>query len=654
MTTDTTTSDTVNHAEAPVLECDLIMKGGITSGVIYPGVVSRLAGVYRLRSIGGASAGAIAASAAAVAESARATGGFERLSNLPGMLSSNSPAGGSLLFRLFQPQEGTAGIFRMLTAGLGRSGPGRAFAIGRATLAAVPGWTVAGTLPGLALLVVVLGSDGVRRWVGVVLALGVAVLGAVLAAAVGVVRRLASRVPANGYGLCSGMPGARPKGATALTPWLHETLQWLAGRGADDAPVTFGDLARADVELNVMTTNLTRHQPVAMPWAGREYFFDPAKWRLLFPEPVVAWLEKNPPASSDGRQFRTDLRRAQALPLLPLPAPENLPIVVATRMSLSFPLLISAVPLLAVDYDLPANVQAAEAAQEWRSTHPEGTVEQARDEVPAPVLGVNWFSDGGICSNLPVHFFDSPLPLRPTFAIDLAPFPAGRKRSGNEADNSYLPTVNQGGAHRRWTGWPVEGLSALTGFGRSIIDTARAWVDEAQLVMPGYRDRIVTIYQDDTEGGMNLSMPPEVLTNLTHRGEGAADKLILRFAGTQPGHVPGPGWENHRWIRFRTATSGLEEWLGTFAGGYAHPDPAGTSYADLAGPGAHDPLPSYEMKTQKQRTVVNERTGALLDLTERWADAPSDAFSQGGPSPRPILRLVPREAASRLRGPQGL
>jgi hypothetical protein len=34
----------------------------------------------------------------------------------------------------------------------------------------------------------------------------------------------------------------------------------------------------------------------------------------------------------------------------PLPEPEDLPVVVAVRMSLSFPVLLSAVPLYAVDY----------------------------------------------------------------------------------------------------------------------------------------------------------------------------------------------------------------------------------------------------------------------------------------------------------------
>src|SRR5262249_5645276 len=55
----------------PKLECDLVMKGGITSGIVYPGVLQELSETYRFRSIGGTSAGAIAAACAAAAELGR-------------------------------------------------------------------------------------------------------------------------------------------------------------------------------------------------------------------------------------------------------------------------------------------------------------------------------------------------------------------------------------------------------------------------------------------------------------------------------------------------------------------------------------------------------------------------------------------------------
>jgi Patatin-like phospholipase len=52
----------------PTKLCDVVMKGGITSGVVYPKAISELARVYSFKNIGGASAGAIAAAAAAAAE----------------------------------------------------------------------------------------------------------------------------------------------------------------------------------------------------------------------------------------------------------------------------------------------------------------------------------------------------------------------------------------------------------------------------------------------------------------------------------------------------------------------------------------------------------------------------------------------------------
>ena len=45
----------------PTEECDLIMKGGIASGVVYGSAIEVLARRYRFRSIAGTSAGAIAA-----------------------------------------------------------------------------------------------------------------------------------------------------------------------------------------------------------------------------------------------------------------------------------------------------------------------------------------------------------------------------------------------------------------------------------------------------------------------------------------------------------------------------------------------------------------------------------------------------------------
>ena len=63
--------------------CDLVMKGGISSGVIYPLAICELGRTHRISAVGGSSAGAIAAAAAAAAEAGRDSGGFARLATIP-------------------------------------------------------------------------------------------------------------------------------------------------------------------------------------------------------------------------------------------------------------------------------------------------------------------------------------------------------------------------------------------------------------------------------------------------------------------------------------------------------------------------------------------------------------------------------------------
>ncbi len=53
-----------------------------------------------------------------------------------------------------------------------------------------------------------------------------------------------------------------------------------------------------------------------------------------------------------------------------------------------------------------------------------------------------WFSDGGICSNFPIHFFDAPLPRWPTFGINLRPLPKTRPCSPDECDDVFWPETD--------------------------------------------------------------------------------------------------------------------------------------------------------------------------------------------------------------------
>ena len=137
---------------------------------------------------------------------------------------------------------------------------------------------------------------------------------------------------------------------------------------------------------------------------------------------------------------------------------------------------------------------------------------------------------------------------------------------------------------------------------------------------------------------MNLSMPPQVVADLAERGRQGAAKLVTAFAGEDPGLTPAAGWDNHRWIRFRTATAGLARWLAPFGANYRDDTPGGTPYHAMAGPGADAPLPSYR-PSAVDREVINERTGALVAMSDEWGS--DDALLASAPQGAPQLRLVP-------------
>ena len=105
------------------LECDLVMRGGITSGIVYPRAIAKLAETYNFRSIGGTSAGAIAAAATAAAQFGANNGDdrFQTIYELPKKLAELKD-GKSTLERLFQPQPGTSRLFSLLMSGLKREG----------------------------------------------------------------------------------------------------------------------------------------------------------------------------------------------------------------------------------------------------------------------------------------------------------------------------------------------------------------------------------------------------------------------------------------------------------------------------------------------------------------------------------------------------
>ena len=114
-----------SDGNSPLGSCDIVMKGGIVSGVVYPKAIATLSTRFYFKNIGGTSAGAIAAAAAAAAEYARLTrntaDSFEKLRQLPKILGTKVGRT-TRLFNLFQPQSITAAPFRVMSMVLNANG----------------------------------------------------------------------------------------------------------------------------------------------------------------------------------------------------------------------------------------------------------------------------------------------------------------------------------------------------------------------------------------------------------------------------------------------------------------------------------------------------------------------------------------------------
>jgi hypothetical protein len=299
---------------------------------------------------------------------------------------------------------------------------------------------------------------------------------------------------------------------------------------------------------------------------------------------------------------------------------------VAARLSLSFPLLISAVPLWTIDRRVCKNQKAWDRFRDNPGVgSPPGGSELEFSEL--------WFTDGGFCSNFPVHLFDAALPSRPTFAINLGRFRAGKEPDEDQSnnvewakDNNKLPPSIDS--------IPTHGFGALFAFGSAAFNTARNWQDGAHLDYPGYRDRIVRVLQTKSEGGLNLYMTGCTIDGLADRGGAAASAIVEQFQGL---HYPrltltSTGWDNHRWVRYRALLSALPEWLASYAAGRAVLD------VDPAFP------PSLGFANVAERQLATDLAAALDSVAYVAAGAPPGAIEALMSQPRPMgaIRRIPQ------------
>lgn len=618
-------------AARPPEECDLIMKGGVTSGIVYPPAVLELKDRYRFRSIGGASAGAIAAAVTAAAEYGREGGGFERLRRASGELAQEG-----FLKRLFQPAPALRPLFAV-ALDLAEQWPRRdkrtsrpAWRALRALAAALWRNDRGAVLGGAGLAALLAGGLGWLHaraarpeWLGrvlaaaVVIGLALVVVGGLAGGLRHLYRIATTGLPQNFHGLCPGL------GQGALTNWLDGEIQKIAGLPVDGRALTFGDLREREIDLQMVTSNLAHHRPYLLPFDQGIFIFREEDCARLFPPRIVRQLvTEAPPSRSfalpEGHHF--------------LPRRDRLPVIVATRLSLSFPILISAVPLYTISDAALRRKRRGEAL----------VIDPDRGD-----LQRNWFSDGGISSNFPIHFFDRWLPSRPTFGITLASLPEDafttaaadelmpaylslgadeEDEAGEEAKellrSVYLPRANSQ-VRPEWV--PLESLPA---FVYAIFATAQNFRDTTQAALPSYRERVVQIRLSDREGGLNLTMGREIIERVVDKGQRAGAALReFRF-------------ERHWWVRFRVLMSQLElelqrmeqkleedrmhyreilrEQRPRSEGGESYPYDRPGSWAAEA----------------------EHRLGELRALVRGWGT--NAFFAENPPRPEPALRVTPR------------
>jgi predicted acylesterase/phospholipase RssA len=523
----------------PPCECDMVMKGGITSGVVYPQAILRLARKYRFRALGGGSVGALVAALTAAAELARGNRGFERLDKKREELSSD----GFLTYR-FQAPEQTRPALDLFLAILNARNEttSRASRFGRYAnhLGSVlireyrnvlVGSFVIGAIVGIVLLSLL--AEGLRSPLSEAdLSSSIVLVGFVvglLAASCGAISKFTyimwRKVPENQFGLCRGSGAPGTKKQPLLTDWISQAINFIAGIDVEGKPLTFADLkpekdVSRHIELKIMTTNLNQTTPYIFPREPNTFLFHEDEMSAFFPPNVVCYMIEN--------AAPTDVLLPEGFHVFP--RADNLPIVVPVRMAISFPILLSAVPVWTVKREA------------WDSKRMNEPVSLETTD-----LRKNLFSDGGICSNFPIHFFDAWLPRRPTFGIDLTSIPdenddfilddiSSPGPSGDLAPSGvWLPRANQ----------RDNILSSSIGnflqFAMAIFHSAQNFRDTMQSQLPSYQERIVHVPLSSREGGLNLNMPQCVIKGMQDKGLEAGEILCgERFS-----------FEHHQWVRLR-------------------------------------------------------------------------------------------------------
>ena len=429
----------------------------------------------------------------------------------------------------------------------------------------------------------------------------------------------------------------------------------------------------------MITSDISRNRTAQLPFleTPSPIYIEKAVLERYFPRSVAAWMEDQRGTYDEHVEQRDDVFR--------LPHPQNIPVIFGARLSLSFPVLLSALPLLTPDFAKGAELSG---------------------HIPLRRL---WFSDGGLTSNFPVHFFDSPVPSRPTFCLNLIDYDAGAPdpdadqrgmpeagaREGirdakksvtlardpeRSARNRIAPPagdpqpndpvwklVSMSRGNRMspapFTAFDMGSGSGPIDFLQTLMNTARCWSDNQLLLAPGVRDRVVNILLRNDEGGLNLDMSAGAIAELDFRGRAAGLLISARFdpsASSDPatGEASAERFANHRWVRYRNFMTAFEDIARRFALSRRGSDAAATSRGEslldpmidgkatekLGYPAPAAARPFYHASTDGLEQLALQMAAAtradpMATFDRPRAFDPDATSALAGSAPRPKMRL---------------
>ncbi|MBK6870990.1 MAG: patatin-like phospholipase family protein [Kineosporiaceae bacterium] len=426
-------------------------------------------------------------------------------------------------------------------------------------------------------------------------------------------------------------------GSSDSRPALTFGELWLGRLGAPSAAETHQLRRAADdaqvrcIDLAVVTTNLAQSRPYTLPFLTAERAEREGASRFLFcrsclagvlPVRVVAQMILASPAQAR----ESTCPRHDGEILHEVPDPWDMPVAAAVRMSMAMPGLVRAVPLYTLDVESPGPLQ-----------DPYGRVVAPTPPPPAVfVPRVQWFSDGGVTSNFPIHSFDALLPRWPTFGFNLAHLPTTPQGEEQLAEWVSVPAQDAAPRARTWrrVATPSAFVGALTG-------TALTWRDAMQADLPGVRGRIAVVRHGTGETDSALFLPQQTILALALRGFHAGQALRQRFTGPDGELTDQTQTDRHRWIRLRMALRAYRELsldisarlplYSDLAASYRVPESLTTWFTPPIAPGTTDPAwPDAAAAVTHLRALS---AGGVLDWDTDYGAPPID----------PDLRITPLE-----------